>query len=102
MFTAIRKSAIVVLTISVGAFAFLGILSIWEVLDKEDVYKALTSIGIIAFACFLIVMVALEREGKLWQQFSPGGKLSGGSGWVAVLAVIIFLWILIRFFVGGF
>lgn len=95
MFTSIRKTAIAILVVSVGTFALLGILSIWEVIGKEDVYKSLTSMGVISFASFLVILVSMEREGKLWQnsaknvpQFSTG----------RVVGIAIVLIILLMFF----
>ncbi|MBI2609733.1 hypothetical protein HYW53_00975 [Candidatus Giovannonibacteria bacterium] len=96
MFTQIRKSAIAVLIGAVALFAFLGILSIWEVIAKEDVYKSLTSMGIISFASFLIVLISLEREGKLLEYFSVKGsnQVSGVKIFGAIAIVIIVIWIL--------
>ena len=74
IFHAIRKIAIAVLIIAIASFAFLAILSIWEVLSEDDVYKSLTSMAIIAFAGFLVVLISLEREGKLSAVMSGGGK----------------------------
>lgn len=74
VFHAIRKIAVAVLVVAIASFAFLAILSIWEVLSEDDVYKSLTSMAIIAFAGFLVVLISLEREGKLSALTSGGGK----------------------------
>lgn len=99
MFTAIRKAAIAILVISIGALAFLGILSIWEVLEQQDVYKSLTSMGIISFASFLVILVAMEREGKLWQYATRevGSSFSVGRVIGIVLVVLLFVMFFSRF-----
>ena len=97
MFTATRKISIVVLGISAAALAFLGILSIWEVLNKDDVFKALTSMGIIAFASFLVIVISLEREGKLWLLMAHEGSMSKGRLTVLIIVGLFLLWILFNF-----
>jgi hypothetical protein len=85
-FRAIRRITVVMLIISAGLLALLGILSIWEVITNQDVvYRSLSSLAIIAFASLISVMVCLEREN------SPLARSSGNRrfGWLIVLIVVI-------------
>ncbi|MEK7480759.1 MAG: hypothetical protein AAB604_01490 [Patescibacteria group bacterium] len=91
MFATIRKIAIAFLIISIGAFAFFGILSIWEVIEKQDVFKSLTSMGIISFASFLIILIAMEREGKLWHLTAKNGTQFSVGRVIAALGIVMFV-----------
>lgn len=101
LFTAIRKSAIILLGISIAALATIGILSIWEVIEKDDVFRSLTSMGIISFSAFLVIVVAMEREGKLMNYFlnERKGQDPASIGWgrvVTVLLVVFVIWTFLR------
>jgi len=86
-FTGIRYATVVTLVTSIGVLALLGVLSIWELMAGTVLTKSVSSIGIVAFASFIIVITCLEREHhKLLQQ-----KFSGG----AVILLVIIGWILV-------
>ncbi len=89
-FTGIRYATVVTLVTSIGILALLGVLSIWEIMEGTVLTKSVSSIGIVAFASFIIVITCLEREHhKILHQ-----KLSGGAivllviiGWVFMLSL---------------
>ncbi len=86
-FTKIRYATVATLVTSIGILALLGVLSIWEVMEGTVLTKSVSSIGIAAFASFIIVVTCLEREHhKILQQ-----KFSGG----AILLLILIGWILL-------
>jgi hypothetical protein len=93
LFHSIRNLTLVILIASAALLAFLGVLAIWDVVtDKAVLGKALSSLAILAFSSFVIVMVALEREQSLlWQKRHR--EISGG----AVLAFFVLLWVLFTF-----
>lgn len=79
-----------VLIATVSLLALLGVLAIWNVIaDKDVLYKSISSIAIVAFAAFVVVMTCLEREGGS----IVGRKISTGS----FIGVII-----IAYIVSGF
>ncbi len=82
VFTSIRRFTAAVLIIVLVLLAFLGILSIWEVMTSDILHKAVSSMGIIVFSALIIVGTCLEREQhKILKQ-----KISGG----VIILVIIF------------
>lgn len=89
-YRAIRNSTLASLIVSSALLAFLGVLSIWDVItDRLLMEKLLTTLGIIAFSSFIIVLVCLEREqNQFWKKHAKG--LSGGS----IIGMIIFVWLL--------
>ena len=92
-YRAIRNITLATLIVSSSFLALFGVLSIWEIItDKDVVNKSLSSLGIIAFASLIIVMVCLEREqNEFWKKRS--GEMSGG----AVIAGIVLIWLLMSF-----
>lgn len=94
IFAAIRKSAIAVLIVSAVVLAFIGILSIWDVLDHDAITKSLSSLAIVAFDVFIIILTCLERE-KDMMHGSKGKPLSGGA--IALIG-LGFLWFMAVFF----
>lgn len=90
VFKSIRQTSLGVLITSVSLLALIGILSIWDVIsDKDVLYKSLSSIAILGFGAFVIVMVCLSREGN------PSFKQKTISP-VMILILVIFVW----FFIG--
>lgn len=89
-YRAMRNITLATLIGSSSLLALLGVLSIWDVItDKNILNKSLSSLAIIAFSSFIIVMVCLEREqNPFWKK--RGGQVSGG----AVVVVIIFIWLM--------
>ncbi len=65
-FKSIRKSTLAILIVAVSFLAFIGILSIWDVIsDKEILSKTLGSLATLAFGAFIIVMTCMGQEGTL-------------------------------------
>lgn len=82
-FLAIRRTTLGVLIISVVALALIGVLTIWEVIsEQETLFKSLSSIGILVFCSFVIVLMCLERE-----RSGSRGKNSIGT----IILILIFL-----------
>lgn len=90
VFTMLRHGTIAVLIISVVFLAFLGILAIWEVVSGEIINKSLSSIGIVVFSSFVIVLTCMDREDHpiLRKNSAP---ISGG---MILLFIILGLWLL--------
>lgn len=94
VFKTARQVTLAVLIVAVSLLALLGVLAIWEVIkDKEVLYKSLSSLGILAFGAFVMVMTCLERENKL----RSGGRLSAGAVVMIAFLVIVFLYYFFRF-----
>ncbi len=80
---------LVVLIVSVSLLALVGVLSIWEVLEGDTVYKSLVTMGIFAFASLVIVVTCLDRENHKLLHHDIGGKKSGmGLGGIIVLTIL--------------
>ncbi len=96
-FKSIRRMTVGILITSVSFLAILGVLAIWDVIaDKDVLYKALGSVGVLAFSSFIIVVTSLHREGN--PHFDGKGKsISGGT-----IALIIFLLYILFSFFGRF
>jgi hypothetical protein len=93
-FKVIRQITVTILIISASFLAILGVLAIWEVIaDKNVLYKAISSVGVLAFGAFVIVITSLEREGNRLMH-REGRGISGG----AILLVIFLVYILFSFF----
>lgn len=91
IFAPLRAVTLAILVTSVTLLALIGILAIWEVIqDREVLMRSLSSMGIIAFSSFVVVMVSLERENHpLWVQ--RGKSLSVG-GAILILLGAWMLW----------
>lgn len=89
-YRAMRNITLATLIGSSSLLALLGVLSIWDVItDKDILNKSLSSLAIIAFSSFIIVLICLEREqNPFWKK--RGGQVSGG----AVVVAIIFIWLM--------
>ena len=92
-FRAVRNITLGTLIVSAALLALFGVLSIWDIItDKDFLYKTLSSLAIIAFSSFIIVVVSLEREqNQFWKKRS--GQISGG----AVVLTILFFWLMFAF-----
>ncbi|MEI6345701.1 MAG: hypothetical protein WCO79_00470 [bacterium] len=89
-FRIIRIATLGALIVSAVLLAFLGVCSIWEIItDKAILYKSLSSLAIIAFSSFVIVLSCLEREDS--PLLKRGGRLSPG---LILVLIIIFVWML--------
>lgn len=92
-FRLIRNITMSTLIAASVLLAFLGVLSIWEVIaDKQVLGKSLASLAIVGFSSLIIVLVCLEREkNPLWEK--RGGEVTLGG----VVAAVIFMWIMVAF-----
>ena len=83
-FKSIREITLVVLVTSASILAFIGVLSIWNIItDHEMLYKSIGSLAILAFGSYLIVVMCMERENN------PLLKQQGVSVGGAVLAIVL-------------
>lgn len=95
IFRTMRQSALGVLIVSAVLLALVGIMSVWDVIsDKSVLYKSLSSLGILAFACFIIVVTCLEREDN--PMLKNQMKLSGG----AIVGLIVLGYIFLSLLTG--
>jgi hypothetical protein len=62
MFSSIRHMTVVLLIMTVVFLTLSGVLSIWEIFSKDVMTKSISSIAILGFMSFVIVMTCLERE----------------------------------------
>lgn len=90
IFKTIRQATLGVLIISAVLLALVGIMAIWDVItDKAVLSKVLSSLAILAFSAFVIVVTCLEREDspilKDKNKVSAGGVIG-----IAVLAWIVY------------
>jgi len=71
-----RKGTLGLLIVSVSVLALLGVLDIWDVITNQDVLnKSLSSIFIIAFVSFIIVITCRQMEGDFSQTGNPPVKM---------------------------
>ncbi|PIQ92086.1 MAG: hypothetical protein COV70_01440 [Parcubacteria group bacterium CG11_big_fil_rev_8_21_14_0_20_39_22] len=61
-FAGIRQTTTVFLVVCVSILALLGALSIWEVMGGEILERSFSSMIILSFAAFIIVLTCLTRE----------------------------------------
>ena len=79
-----------VLIVAVTLLALFGVLAIWNVIaDKDVLYRSLSSIAILAFAAFVVVITCLKREGGSL----AGRKVSAGG----VIGIIILAYVATMF-----
>lgn len=91
-FRIVRIATLGALIVSAVLLAFLGVCSVWDIItDKAILYKSLSSLTIIAFSSFVIVLTCLEREN------SPLLKRAGRMHPGGVIAVIIIFMVLSMF-----
>ena len=96
-FKSIRYATLSLLIIFVSALALLGVLAIWDVIaDKDVLYKSLSSVAILAFAAFVMVVTCLEREDSPLLR-GGGGNSSGGWSVGGVIGVLVLLSLLFSF-----
>lgn len=86
-FISIRHITLVVLVVSMTVLALLGVLAIWDILTGNTLSKSLSSMTILAFSSFVIILTCLTREGHKFMQKRI-------SGWY-IFALIIIGWILL-------
>lgn len=91
LFRSIRRITVGVLITSAVFLAFLGVLSIWDVIaDKQVLYKSFGSLAVLAFGSFVVMMTSLEREGNRFMN-RTGKGMSVGMIIFMVVAAFIFL-----------
>jgi hypothetical protein len=100
-FKGIRKATVVVLIVAASFLAILGVMAIWELVsDKEVLYKALGTLGVLAFGAFIIIITSLEREGNKMMNRGGGGFSVGTI--LLVLFLVYILFVSIAPFIGHF
>ncbi len=83
-FTSLRRITLGVLIIASALLAFIGVLSIWEVITDTDVlFKSVGSLAVLAFGAFVMVVTCMERENN------PMLKQQSVSGAGVVVALIL-------------
>ena len=87
VFRSLRYITLTTLIISVVVLALLGVLAIWDVMEGETLGRSLSSMSIIAFSSFVIVLTCLLREQHKFMKVKV-------SGW-AVFGIVILGWILL-------
>jgi hypothetical protein len=93
-FKIIRQITVTILIVSASFLAILGVLAIWEVIDDKDVlYKSISSVAVLAFGAFVIVITSLEREGNRLMH-KEGRGISGG----AILLIAFLIYVFFSFF----
>jgi hypothetical protein len=94
IFKSIRQITLGVLIISATLLALVGVMVIWDVItDSEVLFKSLSSLGILAFSSFVIVVTCLDLEREDNPLLKNHGKK---SGWI-ILLVIVLAWMFFGF-----
>lgn len=95
-FRTIRSLTLTLLIAAVSLLALVGVLGIWDIItDTTVLYRALSSIAIVAFSSYIVVAVCLEREQHpLWQKRSSELSVGGFVGicilvWIAIFSRIL-------------
>ena len=60
----VKSVAIGILITAVSVLTLIAILSIWDVLSKDVLWKSISTIGIIAFGALIVVIAAQALENK--------------------------------------
>ena len=87
VFAGLRSITLVILIAASALLAFIGVLSIWDVItDTTVLYKAVGSLAVLGFGSFIMVVACMERENNpmLKQQ-----SVSGGG--VVVALILLYL-----------
>jgi len=93
IFKTIRQATVVLLIVAAVLLALVGIMAIWDVItDKDVLFKAISSLGILVFSSFVIVITCLEREDSPF--LKKHAKMSGGG----IVALVILAYICISLF----
>lgn len=56
MFKLIQNIAIAIFIISTAILTFVAIMAIWDVFEKDVLYKSLSTIGVVAFASLVVIV----------------------------------------------
>ncbi len=97
VFKIVRHVTLALLIVVASILALVGVFAIWDVItDSSVLYKSISSLAIIAFSSFLIVMTCLVREN------SP--LLRGNNGGVSGVKIVLFavLFIVLFYFLSFF
>jgi membrane-bound ClpP family serine protease len=63
--SSVRRGTLILLIVLVSILAFMGVLTIWDIISNKDVlYKSLGSVAILAFASLIIVGTCRTMEGN--------------------------------------
>lgn len=92
-YRATRNITLATLIVSAALLAFVGVLSIWDVItDREVLEKSVASLALIAFSSFVIVLTCLHKEqNPFWKQHKKSI-----SGW-SVFGFVVLAWVFLAF-----
>lgn len=65
VFTFLHRISVTIIIVSLVVCVFLGLLSIWEIMDSDGLYKAVSSIATIGFYALITLGVCISRETKI-------------------------------------
>lgn len=98
-FTTVRHVTLSILIAAVAVLAIMGILAIWDVLGGDVLEKTLSSIAVIAFASFVIVLICLERENHPIMGRKEQNEFSFGRAFLLLLiSLVIIFWLMSAIF----
>ena len=84
LFAPIRRATLMFLIAAASVLAIVGVLAIWDIIrDATISQKVFSSITILAFSAFAIVLACFEREGKIRKEYGLGRSIA------AVIALLV-------------
>ena len=95
VFTALRKSFLSLLIASVFVLGLVGVLSIWEIISEENIFKVFSSIAVLSISSGIITVVCLNRERH--ERFTKFFNTSNVSTETAVVGVLLLAYALFWF-----
>ncbi len=60
----LKKIAVYVLVVSVTILTFIAVLSIWDFLSKDALWKSISTIGIVAFSALIVIVASQVMDHK--------------------------------------
>ncbi|MFA7309460.1 MAG: hypothetical protein WC050_01010 [Candidatus Paceibacterota bacterium] len=90
LFADLRSVTVVILIAASALLAFIGVLSIWDVItDTSVLYKSVGSLAVLAFGAFVMVATCMEREQN--PLLKNQGVSVGGVAAALILLYLIFM-----------
>ncbi len=102
-FKTIRKVSSYLFIVAIVVFAFVGILSVWDVFSHDILIKSFLTISLLSVGYVLIVVTTLERENRLLfggqiSQTSPEKETKTSIG--KIILYLFILWMLFNMLSG--
>lgn len=97
-FPIIRKMSTTLLITAVILLTLIGVLSIWELFPEEILFQSLSTIAVLAFAFFIIMISCLMNEKKT---LNHDGKWSIGKIIIYILVALFAINIIGGLLMGG-